>query len=156
VTARGFLLFFLHILCAGNITPEVSGSLSHIFMVALASIEIRSGQSQTDKNPPLGSNFWSESREIKLWLLLGWESIRWETQLSGASFAWVNRIKERAMTTLFGFSNGVARITFRRGFLCHRFPGPKDSCQNSIKSVGVCHHFPIFFSPPRPFHGLCN
>jgi len=49
--------FFLHILCAGNITPEVSGSLSHIFMVALASIEIRSGQSQTDKNPPLGSNF---------------------------------------------------------------------------------------------------
>jgi len=137
--------FFLHILCAGNITPEVSGSLSHIFMVALASIEIRSGQPQTDKNPPLGSNFWSESREMKLWLLLGGESIRWETQLSGASFAWVNRIKERAVTTLFGFSNGVARITFRRGFPLSSLPGAEGFVPKLNQKCRCLSPFPLLF-----------
>lgn len=61
-----FFFFFAYSTYAGNITPKVSRSLSQIFMVALASIEIRSGQSRADKTPPLGSNFWSESGEIKL------------------------------------------------------------------------------------------
>jgi len=42
-------------------------------------------------------------------------------------------------------------LPFEGGFLCHRFPGPKDSCQNSIKSVAVCHHFPFFFFTTAPF-----